>query len=88
MEYTKGEWKKAKQWTGDKYNIFTDDEAIASTVSEANAQRIVDCVNGCKGIENPLAVPDMYEALKEMNDGNFLDPDLEAFKALTKAEGR
>jgi len=30
----------------------------------ANAQRIVDCVNGCDGL-NPQAVRDMYEALDD-----------------------
>ena len=29
----------------------------------ADAQRIVDCVNACKGI-NPVAVPDLLEACK------------------------
>lgn len=32
---------------------------------EANAQRIVDCVNACEGI-NPEAIPDMVEALKDI----------------------
>ena len=32
--------------------------------AEANAQLIVDCVNGCKDIENPLAVTDLYKVCK------------------------
>ncbi len=41
------------------------DILVAEMDSEANAQRIVDCVNGCQGI-NPLAVKKMYDALKEL----------------------
>lgn len=38
-----------------------------SKETEANAHRIVACVNACEGI-NPEAVPAMLEALKEWND--------------------
>lgn len=39
------------------------DPDCAKEVNEADAARIVDCVNSCKGI-NPEAVPDLLEALK------------------------
>ena len=31
---------------------------------EANANRIIACVNGCAGIPNPAAIPEVVEALK------------------------
>jgi hypothetical protein len=37
----------------------------AEDEQEANAQRIVDCVNGCEGI-NPKAAPQLLEACKEI----------------------
>ncbi len=40
-----------------KYSAMTDEENLA------NAQRIVDCVNACEGI-NPKAVPDLLGAAK------------------------
>jgi len=37
----------------------------ASFESDANAQRIVACVNACEGMEDPgKAIPEMLEALK------------------------
>jgi hypothetical protein len=35
---------------------------------QENAERIVACVNACKGIANPAAVPDLREACKAMRD--------------------
>lgn len=35
---------------------------------EANAARIVACVNACEGIADPGAVPDLLEALKSALD--------------------
>ena len=62
----------------------------ATTKWEANAQRIVDCVNGCAGL-NPLAYEEMYKALKAfVAPGHlFSESDYrykDAIKALTKAE--
>ena len=41
---------------------------------EANARRIVACVNGCEGI-NPEAVPDLLEALKTIAKNAPTDAD-------------
>lgn len=35
--------------------------------AKANAQRTIDCVNACKGI-NPEAVPQLYDACKTLRD--------------------
>lgn len=40
---------------------------FAISEAEANAQRIVDCVNACEGI-NPKAVPEMLDALRKAYD--------------------
>jgi hypothetical protein len=32
-------------------------------LSEEESQRIQDCVNGCRGIGNPLGLPDLIVAL-------------------------
>ncbi|KKN71862.1 hypothetical protein LCGC14_0417160 [marine sediment metagenome] len=66
--YTKEDWHQDKQ-TG--YTIFCGKIQVATVayapfsreVKFANAQRIVDCVNGCRGI-NPEVVRDLYEACK------------------------
>lgn len=34
---------------------------------EANAQRIVACVNACAGIKNPEAIPDLIASFKEIS---------------------
>ena len=68
-----------------------------------DGNRIVDCVNSCAGIENPAAIPDVVEALKELlytaenadetgyvTDHGFIDMDalfLKARTALAKLEG-
>lgn len=44
---------------------YGDGEAI-----DANAERIIACVNACQGI-NPEAVPDMLEALKAIESAIF-----------------
>lgn len=31
----------------------------------ANAERIVECVNACEGLENPAAIPDALEVLRD-----------------------
>ena len=40
---------------------------------QANADRIVSCVNACAGI-NPEAVPEMVEALREL-ESSMVEPD-------------
>jgi len=37
--------------------------SYSDEVSEANAQRIVDCVNGCEGV-NPAAAPELLQVLE------------------------
>ena len=92
MEYTKGEWypimvSGERRIVADKEDI---EEVICYGVRHYNMHLIA-------------AAPDMYEALKAMNYGSFLDPTnsdkvweratpssetiLKAFKALAKAEG-
>lgn len=98
MEYTKGKWTVE----GNKIKVFgkgtiaicpspTNNEGVYEFI--ANAPRIVDCVNGCKDI-NPLAVGDLYEALKRtvayLNPDSFGEAstlDI-ANKALAKAKER
>ena len=63
--------------------------------AEANAKRIVACVNACEGI-NPEAVSDMYAALVHITDAFEINIDgahaeaifNKAKKAIAKAEGR
>ena len=67
MEHTPGPWHLVGQdiRDGDEDNIVTVPYGDDPERAEANARRIVACVNGCKGI-NPEAVPDLVGALKEM----------------------
>jgi len=70
IKHTSGEWyTKSFKW------IYADGNMIAKVFSydpedddkslpyKANAQRIVACVNACKGID-PEAVPDLLDALE------------------------
>ena len=62
----------------------------AASLSEANAARIVACVNACEGI-NPEAVPEMLEALRWIRDNCTGLPAVAralAARAITKAEGK
>lgn len=71
---------------------------IGFVYSEADAERIVACVNACAGIADPSAVQEMREALTAilgMNPDDYDDYDdyaaivkYEATRALAKAEGR
>ena len=42
---------------------------------QANAERIVACVNGCKDIKAPAAVPELIEALECMLEHSLSDND-------------
>ena len=77
-KHTSGPWQVAYYAGGDgnggyassHYTIQKGEKKIVKTINavateedEANAARIVSCVNACEGI-NPDAAPDMLEALK------------------------
>lgn len=92
MEYTKVEWKA----TGNSiYEIVQGViPEIVCYIQGGNRETKTNLIASC---------PDMYEALKAMNNGSFLDPEnpdrvweratpspeaiLKAFKALAKADG-
>ena len=44
---------------------FTYDEDCEPEEQEANARRIVECVNACAGIKDPSVVKEMMEFLRE-----------------------
>jgi hypothetical protein len=54
---------------------------------EANAARIVACVNACEGIADPGAVPDLLAALRELMTGHSLAGQAMAHKAIARATG-
>lgn len=64
--------------------------------NEANAKRIVECVNACEGIENPNVLPELLRALKQTRDAliRYAGPETslyeitEANAAIARAEGR
>jgi len=56
---------------------------VSEEEAEANAARIVACVNGCAGI-NPEAVPELAEALRAMLElGDVARAEATARQALT-----
>lgn len=69
---------------------------VGEVYEEANAERIVACVNGCAGIADPSAVGDVLEAMKALRTQLYQhDYDIDdqrvlalAEAALAKAEGR
>lgn len=61
-----GPWGIEKCRCGhDSCSQYTISTQRSSGFSEANANRIVACVNACEGI-NPEAAPELLEALEEM----------------------
>lgn len=54
---------------------------------EANAARIVACVNACEGIADPSVVPKLLETLK-MAERTFGDRFPEIVAIIARAEGR
>lgn len=94
-KHTKEPWR-FKSWNHDKVVDFIipefqliDDDGVKNL---ANAQRIVDCVNACEGI-NPKAISDLLTAARLLLICNWeYEPVLEERKkqlqaAITKAEG-
>lgn len=68
-KHTPGPWKYYfNPHDANNIQIFRDEKPLhvawVCDSTEANTQRIVDCVNTCEGI-NPKAVPEMLEALKQ-----------------------
>jgi hypothetical protein len=64
--------------------------------ADADAERIVACVNACKGIANPAAVRNLLEACKEAMEETAEHPNRPLGRAtlaivrgaLAKAEGK
>lgn len=72
-KHTPTPWKRGTSKYGSPFLIGREDTGFVvaecrnqhhSEEAEANAARIVACVNGCEGIADPSAVKDMMEALK------------------------
>jgi len=73
------------------------DVIVSGDKSEANAQRIVDCVNACEGI-NPEAAPELLAALRivrspykdGVSDKQYTESEIHRIvdTAIAKAEGR
>ena len=65
MKHTPEPWENKTPGKYKAGNIYAEGEYICTTSgnAQANAERIVACVNACEGI-NPEAVPDLLEALK------------------------
>jgi hypothetical protein len=101
-EDCRGDWRIADQYDNDLADVFceaTSENGYTDETNAANAERIVACVNGCRGID-PAAVRDMLNALREgvcqytlLQEADLLGTgDVEALDmmraALAKAEGR
>ena len=74
-DYTKGKLEVVELYNGLGLEsaIITDSDGMstAQKLTFANAQHIVDCWNGCEGI-NPLAVKDVILALNAIiSEPNF-----------------
>ena len=67
MKHTPEPWKAVGQdiRDGNEDNIVTVPYGDDPEQAEANARRIVSCVNACEGI-NPDAVPELLEALHNL----------------------
>jgi len=100
-KHTTGKWIHNECESGPDGCIFHDIRAqrkgfsitvatARGTNQEANAERIVACVNACEGI-NPEAVPEMLKALQNIeNDSGTIPPAIWAMRnaAIAKATGQ
>jgi hypothetical protein len=85
-------------WRADGPNVTAPSARIERIVATCaglgghyNATRIVECINGCEGIENPSALSAVLEAVKEVqkvygDDSNGVHQKL--YAAVSKALGR
>jgi len=59
--------QESKEWWFSEDTIMNESGHIAymnAYCKHTHAQRIIACVNGCRGIKNPEAVGEVVEALK------------------------
>lgn len=82
-------WRGAHERYSESLGEWLEDEPMTDAEVEANAARIVACVNNCAGI-NPEAVPMMRDALEEMkfffDEGTPVHPDALLYEGLTFAD--
>ena len=83
--------KHTRGWTIRAQDIYDTDGMYVATWSGTikKAQRIINCVNGCAGIENPLAVGELLEAYKKtldiINSYSHIPAQFEACQTLQQA---
>jgi hypothetical protein len=87
--HTPGTWYREGRTVRSDFPVGGPDRApftsdICKVVDEADGDRIVACVNACKGI-NPEAVPEMLEALRGI--AKALDARPELRDVLVYSEG-
>ena len=72
--HTKAPWRYVPELYSSKCVIMLEDRTEARWLAhcqpefsgEANAARIVACINACEGIENPARIADLIDAAKEI----------------------
>lgn len=86
-KHTPGPWRAVPQTNGSKLiaadlkplglRIIAFNVARADSIIEddANAARIVACVNACEGIADPNVIPEMLAAIKRISYGLTLPAD-------------
>lgn len=76
--HTPEPWRFGK-WTARPeadWQVFCDALEVTpcpSVTLEADAARIVACVNACAGIADPAAIPNALEALRRVDASGWLD---------------
>lgn len=65
-------------WRYDKDNLNVYSNGMVAQIyghihngeKEANAYRIVTCVNACEGLKNPIAIPNLIAAARKVLSGD------------------
>lgn len=53
-QHTKGPWQYGEDGYGNGYDVVANGRHIVSCAEEANALRIVACVNACEGLDDEI----------------------------------
>lgn len=88
--HTKGPWEVEDReifYSGNEFSrgarmIAECGMSTNPEIDQANAKRIVECVNACEGIENPIAIRELIDAVKAERD------PLRAWQGTELAEAR
>jgi len=86
MKHTKGPWKTDRDCLnsilivdpngGEVCSTYNPDGSDLGPADRENAERIVECVNACEGIENPAVIKELIELATYLWHPDNRDPNI------------